>query len=114
MILTKSDLIQALQKNFKKKNALLYLYFQELFDSSQSSSFVIMKIHDELGIQLSKSHVDTIRYRMDKTTARKLKSEMTIQKRVALQNSVINENKPTFTDPFAIKSKTESIIQPIL
>jgi hypothetical protein len=101
MIITKNDLIQALKRNFKKKNALLYLYFQELFDSAHSSAFVRMKIFEEIGIELTKIQLDTIRYRMDKTNAKKMKANTTIAT-YATNEPILPayENKSSFSDPF--------------
>lgn len=111
MIITKNDLVQALQRNFKKKNTLVYLYFQELIDSAHSSSFVRMKIFEEIGIELSKTQLDTIRYRMDKTTAKLMKANITIANHAMISSvKETSENTHSFSDPFQFSKTTEKCI----
>ena len=111
MTITKNDLVQALQRNFKKKNTLVYLYFQELIDSAHSSSFVRMKIFEEIGIELSKTQLDTIRYRMDKTTAKRLKANISVANLPTIPSTKeTSENQSSFSDPFRFNKTTEKSI----
>ncbi|MFY7908395.1 MAG: hypothetical protein ACOVO2_02525 [Emticicia sp.] len=112
MVVTRNYLVWALENNIKTKNYLLYWYFQELIDSSLTSSLVQKKISDDLGHAIKKSQIETIRYRIPTAKLQAFKTLISIEKATGhLPKTIISENKAEFTNPFEKNNTDDSFIK---
>ena len=112
MVVTRNYLVWALENNIKTKNYLLYWYFQELIDSSLTSSLVQKKISDDLGYEIKKSQIETIRYRIPTTKLQAFETLISIEKTTGHSPKAITpENKAEFTNPFERNHSDDSFIK---
>ena len=113
-LITKEDILSAFKEKKRKRNFLLYEYYHDFFNDSYTSETIAKKISEDLGLPISKSIIEMVRFRI----VNKIKKETSsstpplVQSLTSLKSEIKHTNstkQPVLES--ALKSTSPEIVQ---